>query len=56
MVEFMQQGTTITSEVHCETLKHCVEPLRKKAWNADTRCNARPHTAARTRALLEHLN
>jgi hypothetical protein len=24
MVEFMQQGTTITSEVYCETLKYCV--------------------------------
>jgi hypothetical protein len=28
MVEFMQQGTTITSEVYCETLKYCVGPFR----------------------------
>jgi hypothetical protein len=26
MVEFMQQGTTITSEVYCEQLKNCVGP------------------------------
>jgi hypothetical protein len=30
MVEFMQQGTTITSEVYCETLKNCVGPFRTK--------------------------
>jgi 6-pyruvoyl-tetrahydropterin synthase len=30
MVEFMQQGTTITSEVYCETLKYCAEPCRNK--------------------------
>jgi hypothetical protein len=26
----MQQGTTTTSEVYCETLKHCVGWFRKK--------------------------
>jgi hypothetical protein len=30
IVEFMQQGTTITSEVYCETLKSCVGPFRTK--------------------------
>jgi hypothetical protein len=31
MVEFMQQGTTITSEVYCEILKkNCIGPLRTK--------------------------
>jgi hypothetical protein len=30
VVEFMQQGTTITSEVYCETLKNCVGPFRTK--------------------------
>jgi hypothetical protein len=30
MVEFMQQGTTITSEVYGETLKNCVGPFRTK--------------------------
>jgi hypothetical protein len=28
IVEFMQQGTTITSEVSCETLKNYVRPSR----------------------------
>jgi hypothetical protein len=30
MVELMQQGTTITSEVYCETPKNCVVPFRIK--------------------------
>jgi hypothetical protein len=31
VVEFMQQGTTITSEVYCKTLtKNCVGPFRTK--------------------------
>jgi hypothetical protein len=31
MVEFMQQGTTITSQVYCETLKKSsLEPFRNK--------------------------
>jgi hypothetical protein len=30
MLEFMQQGTTITSEVYCETLKYCVGPFSTK--------------------------
>jgi hypothetical protein len=30
MVEFMQQGTTVTSEVYCKTLKICVGPFRTK--------------------------
>jgi hypothetical protein len=31
MLEFMQQWTIITSEVYCETLKHCIGPLRTVA-------------------------
>jgi hypothetical protein len=38
MVELKQQGTTITTEVYCETLKNCVGPFRTKAWNVDIRC------------------
>jgi hypothetical protein len=30
MVEFMHQGTTVMSEVYCETLKKCVGPFRAK--------------------------
>jgi hypothetical protein len=30
MVEFMQQGTTITSQMYCETLKNCVGPFKTK--------------------------
>jgi hypothetical protein len=30
MVESMQQWTTITSEVYCETLENCVGPFRTK--------------------------
>jgi hypothetical protein len=28
IVEFVQQGTTITSQMHCATLKNCVRPFR----------------------------
>jgi hypothetical protein len=30
MVEFMQQGTTIMSEVYCNTLKKCIGSFRTK--------------------------
>jgi hypothetical protein len=30
MVEFMQHGTPLKSEVYCETLKNCIEPFRTK--------------------------
>jgi hypothetical protein len=56
MVEFMQQGTTITSEVYCGGKKL----YRAKKWCGILTCvvvllhdSARLHTAARTRALLE---
>jgi hypothetical protein len=42
MVEFMQQGTTLTSEVYCETLKKCVVPFRTNVWNAHIQCSAPP--------------
>jgi transposase len=63
MVEFMQQGTTITSEVYCETLKRNVRrTIRNKRRRMLTpgvvllHNNARPHTAPRTREQLEHFN
>jgi hypothetical protein len=30
MVEFVQQGATITSKVYCETLKNCVGSFKRK--------------------------
>jgi hypothetical protein len=63
MVEFMRQGTTITSQVYSESLKNCVRPAIQ-----NERCGmltygveflhdtARSHTATRTRVLLEHFN
>jgi hypothetical protein len=61
-VEFMQQETTVTSQVYRETLKkkNCVGPFRAKGeecWHPVLlHDNARPHAAARTRALLKYLN
>jgi hypothetical protein len=41
MVKFMQQGTTITSQVYWETLKKAAhDHSEQKAWNADIRCSA----------------
>jgi hypothetical protein len=43
MVEFMQQGTTITSKVHCETLKNMRSSIQdKRHGNAGIRCSAPP--------------
>jgi hypothetical protein len=63
MVDLMQKETTITSEVCCKTPKEklCKAIQNKKAWNADIwvvflHDNYGPHTAAHTRALLEHFN
>jgi hypothetical protein len=47
MVEFMQQGTTIMSEVYCETLKKTVQGHSEQmVWNADIRCSAPPRQCA----------
>jgi transposase len=62
MVEFIQQSTTITSQVYCETLKTLRRAIQNKRRGMMTpgvvllHDNERPHTAARTRALLEHFN
>jgi histone-lysine N-methyltransferase SETMAR len=62
MVELMQQGTTITSEVYCKTLKKLHRAIQNKRCGMPTsgvvllHGNARPHTAACTRALLKHFN
>jgi len=62
LTEFKATGTTITSEVYCETL----HTLRRSIQNKRRRIlgkgvvllhhNARPHTAARTNALLQPFN
>jgi histone-lysine N-methyltransferase SETMAR len=62
MVEFIKQGTTITSEVYCETLRKLRRAIQKKRRGMLTsgvvllHGYARPYTAARTLALLEHFN
>jgi hypothetical protein len=57
MVKFSQQGTTITSEVYCETL----QKMRRATGMLTSRVvllhdNVCPHTVSSTRALLEHFN
>jgi hypothetical protein len=64
LVEFMQQVITVTSKVYCETLKKktpCWAMQNKRGGMLMSGVellhdNGRLHTAARTRALLEHLN
>jgi histone-lysine N-methyltransferase SETMAR len=62
MVEFMQRGITITSDVYCETLKKLRRTNQNKRRGLLTygvvllHDNALPHAAARTQALLEHFN
>jgi hypothetical protein len=52
MVEFMQQGTTITSELYCKTLKELRRAIQNKRRGMLTsdivllHDNAHPHTAA----------
>jgi hypothetical protein len=58
MVEFMQQGTTITSKVYRETLQKLRRVIQNKRRGMLTsgvvllQDNGLPHTAAGTRALL----
>jgi histone-lysine N-methyltransferase SETMAR len=62
MVELMQQKTAILSEVCYETLKKLRMAFQNKRRGMLTygvvllHDSSRPHTAARTRALLEHFN
>lgn len=59
LTEFMEPGTTITSQTYCETLKKLRRAIQNKRRGMLTsgvvliHDNARPHTAARTRGLLE---
>jgi hypothetical protein len=62
MVEFMQQGTAITSEVYCETQKKLHRAIQNISRGMLTsgvvllHDSERPHTAAHSRAVLEHFN
>jgi hypothetical protein len=62
IVEFMQQGTTVTSELYTETLKITGWAIQNKRRGMLTsgvvllHGNERPYTVARIRALLEHFN
>jgi hypothetical protein len=62
MVEFMQQGTIITSDVYWETLKKLCRAIQNKRYGIMTsgvvllHQNVHLHRAARTWALLEHFN
>jgi histone-lysine N-methyltransferase SETMAR len=62
IMEFMQQGTTITSEVYCKTLKILHRAIQNKIRGMLTsgtvllHDNACSHTAAHTQVLLEHFN
>jgi hypothetical protein len=63
IVEFVQKGTTVTSELYCETLAklrtagHSEQRRGMLTYGVvllhDSAC---PHTAARTRALLDDSN
>ena len=60
--EFMAPGTTITSQVYCETLHKLQRSIQNK-WRGMLskgvvllHDNARPHTAARTNALMKLFN
>jgi transposase len=63
MVEFMQQGI-IMSQVYCKTLKRLCRAIHNKRFGMMTtgvvllhdNVRLHTHTAARTRALLEHFN
>jgi histone-lysine N-methyltransferase SETMAR len=62
VVEFIQQGNSITSEVYCKTLKELHRAIQNKRHGMLTSAvlllydNVRPHAAACTRALLEHFS
>jgi hypothetical protein len=62
MVVCMQQRTTVTSEVHCETLATSCRAIQNKMPGLLTPTvmllydNAHPHIATHTRVPLQHLN
>jgi hypothetical protein len=63
-MELKQQGTTMKSEVYCETQKNLRRAIQSNICGMLTSgvlvvplyVNSRPHTAARTQVMLEHFN
>jgi glycine cleavage system protein P-like pyridoxal-binding family len=59
LIEFTEPGTTITSEMYCETLKKLHRAIQNKRRGMLTsgvvllHDNTHPHTAACTHALLQ---
>jgi hypothetical protein len=56
LVEFMQREITVMSKAYCETLKNCVGSFRTKGVLLHDNARLHTHTAAHTRALLEHFS
>ena len=62
LTEFMAPGTTITSEVYCETLNKLWRSIQNKRRRMLTKGvvllhdNAWPHTVASTNALIKLFN
>ena len=62
LTEFMTPGTTISSEVYCETLNKLRRSVQNKLCGMLTKGiillhnNAQPHTASRTNALIRLFN
>ena len=62
LTEFMTPGTTITSEVYCEMLHKLRRSIQNKWWGMLSKGvvllhdNPRPHTTARTNALIKLFN
>ena len=59
-MDFLERGSTINSERYCETLKKLRRAIQNKRWGKLSskvlffHDNASPHTANRTRELLDH--
>jgi hypothetical protein len=59
VVEFMLQGTRVTPELYCETLKKSLQNKRCGMLTYGVVLlpdSVHPHTAADTQAVLEHFN
>ena len=60
LVDFLERGSTINSERYCETMKKLRRAIQnKRRGKLSSKVlffhdNARPHTANRTRELLDH--